>query len=261
MTGRLADGLATAILSQNDPQTVRDGAPAFLLMVDGFLVDSPDDPSLLTTAARLYSSYAGAFVDDPARARVLATKGRDAGWRALCLTNRRLCGSWQRPYEEFDAMLAALETDDLDAAFAAGAAWATWIQVNRDDWSAIADKARVEALMTRILAVDESYRDGAPHLYLGVLSTLLPEALGGQPEAGRAHFERAIELSRGRDLMAKLLFAENYARLVFDRELHDRLLGEVIAADAAAGTLTLTNTLAREEAARLLADSADYFGE
>ncbi len=52
----------------------------------------------------------------------------------------------------------------------------------------------------------------------GILATLLPEAMGGKPEQGRADFERVIELSDGRNLMAKVLLADSYARLVFDRD-------------------------------------------
>ncbi len=94
-----------------------------------------------------------------------------------------------------------------------------------------------------------------------MLATLIPEAMGGKPEEGRQHFERAIELSGGRDLMAKVLLARQYARLVFDRELHDRLCHEVIDADPVESGFTLSNTLAQEEATRLLEDSEDYFGE
>ena len=76
-------------------------------------------------------------------------------------------------------------------------------------------------------------------------------AVGGRPALGRTHFERAIELSGGRHLLAKVLFAEHYARLVFDRELHDQLLTEVLAADIEAEGLTLMNAIAREQAPRL----------
>ena len=57
------------------------------------------------------------------------------------------------------------------------------------------------------------------------------------------------------------MLASRYARLVFDRELHDRLCREVLEADAEEPGLTLTNTLAQEEARRLLDDSEDYFGD
>ena len=49
----LADNLSAAVLNQNDPETVRDGAPAYLLLLDSFLEGSPDDPALLEAAAKL----------------------------------------------------------------------------------------------------------------------------------------------------------------------------------------------------------------
>ena len=81
----------------------------------------------------------------------------------------------------------------------------------------------------------------------------------GDPEAARVHFERAIEISGGRDLSMKVEYARGYARLLYERELHDRLLTEVVEADPNAPRLTLTNTIAQRDA-RLLLDSADdYF--
>jgi hypothetical protein len=59
--------------------------------------------------------------------------------------------------------------------------------------------------------------------------------------------------------MAKTLYAQYYARLVFDQELHDRLLNEVIGAPPEAPKLTLTNVLAQERAKALLASGKDYF--
>ena len=94
---------------------------------------------------------------------------------------------------------------------------------------------------------------------MGILLTLRPPALGGRPEEARAHFERAIELSDGRDLGAKVEFARGYARLVYERDLHDRLLKEVLEADPEADSLTLGNVLAKEQAAQLLSEADDYF--
>jgi hypothetical protein len=260
-TAGLTDSLSAAVLNQNDPETVRAGAPAYLLLVDGLIADNPDDLDLLLAGARLYSSYAGAFVNDPERAARLALKGRDYGWRALCRSDRRACDSWSAPYAEFEKVISSMGPRQVPVLYGAGAAWATWIRAASDDWSAVADKARVDAMMQRVVALDGSYDDGGAFLYLGILATLLPEAMGGRPEDGRAAFERVIELSDGRNLMAKVLLADRYARLVFDRKLHDRLCREVIGADAEAPGLTLVNTLAQAEARRLLADSADYFGE
>jgi hypothetical protein len=118
---------------------------------------------------------------------------------------------------------------------------------------------KVEAVMRRVVALDEGYERGSAHVFLGVLVTLRPPALGGRHEGGRRHFERAIELSGGTDLMGRVRYARHYARLVFDRPLHDRLLNEVLAAETMQPGLTLSNTLAKEEARRLLADADKYF--
>jgi hypothetical protein len=260
-TSGLADSLSEAVLNQNDPETVRQGAPAYLVLIDGLIADAPKNPDLLLAGAQLYSSYAGAFVDDRERMQRLSLKGRDYGWAGMCAKRRDTCGIWTEPYEDFEAAIVGLPEKDIDALFTTAGAWATWIQANRGDWSAIADKARVDAMIRRVIAVDPGYRNGAPYMYLGVLATLLPKAMGGKPEEGREHFERAIELSGGRDLMAKVMLASQYARLVFDRELHDRLCREVLEADVEAPGLTLTNSLAQDEAQRLLDDSEDYFGD
>jgi hypothetical protein len=260
-TARLADSLADALVNQNDPETVRQGAPAYLVLLDGLIADDPDNPEVLLAGAQLYSSYAGAFVEDPVRAKRLALKGRDYGWEGLCALERKTCGAWTKPYEDFESTIDSLGPKEVSALFTTAGAWATWIQVNKDDWSAIADKARVDAMIRRVVEIDPTFQRGAPYVYLGVLDTLLPEAMGGRPEQGREHFERAIELSSGRNLMAKVLLAKQYARLMFDRELHDRLCEEVVGADPTETGLTLANTLAQEEATRLLEDSEDYFGE
>ncbi len=260
-TADLADSLTSAILDQNDPETVRQGAPAYLLLVDGMIADNPDSVELLSAGARLYSSYAGAFVDDPGRARRLAQRGRDYGWRAMCSSRQEACGSWSAPYPEFERIVDSMGKDQVPVLYVTGVAWATWISAASDDCAAVADKARVDAMMQRVVALDETYADGAAHLYLGILATLLPESMGGRPEEGRREFERALELSGGRNLMAKVLIAEKYARLVFDRDLHDRLCREVLEADPEAEGLTLVNTLAQERARDLLDESDEYFWE
>jgi hypothetical protein len=66
-------------------------------------------------------------------------------------------------------------------------------------------------------------------------------------------------LSDGQDLSAKVEYAKGYAKLLYERDLHDRLLGEVLDASPYADGLTLGNVLAKEEAERLLAEADDYF--
>ena len=71
--------------------------------------------------------------------------------------------------------------------------------------------------------------------------------------------DRPSAASEERHLTAKVLLAERYARMLFDRELHDQVLQEVLAADPEAPGLTLANTIAQAQARALLADADHYF--
>ena len=55
-TNDMAANLTAAIMNQNDPETVRDGAPAYLLMLDSFIEGSPGDATMLAAAAELYAA-------------------------------------------------------------------------------------------------------------------------------------------------------------------------------------------------------------
>jgi len=258
-TQGFADDLSAVILNSEDPALVRDGAPAFLLLLDGLLGDDPQDANLLASAATLNSSYATAFVTDPARQALFANKAFDLSLLAACKGLKNACDVRDRNFAEFEQWVATLQDKDVPLAYGLGTAWAGWIQANSADWAAIAELGQVKALMTRVAELNPGYEYGGPELYLGVFETLLPPAMGGKPDVGRAHFERAIDLSEGKFLPAKVFFAQQYARLVFDRELHDSLLQEVIDADAQVDGLTLINLIAKEQASALLESADEYF--
>lgn len=258
-TDNLAQQLTSAVMNQDDPKTVQDGAPAYLLLIDGLIEGDPDDAALLRAGANLYGSYATVFVEDRPRAQRLTDKARDYAVRALCRSAAAGCGLRERNFDEYTARLRGLTRADTASLYAYAVAWAGWIQVRPDDWNAVADIPKVKAAMERVVELDEGHDRGGAHLYLGVLATLLPPSLGGQPEQARKHFERALELSQGRHLMARVLYAERYARMVFDRALHDRLLKEVLAAPPREPGLTLMNTLAQQKAQKLLASAGKFF--
>ena len=252
-------GLSKAILNNNDLATVETGAPAYLLMVDSLLYRDPESEPLLREAASIYTAYTDVFVKDVARAQKLTDKALGYALKAVCVGRAQACALKRKNFQEFDKIVSALKLKDVPSLYALGSAWAAWIQVRRQDWTAVADIARVETIMQRVVVLDESYQDGAAHLYLGVLSSFLPPALGGKPETGRRHFERALEISHGKNLMVKVMYARHYARLMFDRDLHDRLLNEVLEADPDVPGYVLANTLAQKQALELLESADDYF--
>ncbi|MCH8141025.1 MAG: hypothetical protein IH908_05450 [Proteobacteria bacterium] len=259
VTAGLTENLANAILDNADLVMVRDGAPAYLILIDGLVAQSPDNVNLLSQAAMLNSVYAATFVEDEKRNQALQSKALDFASRATCRGIDDGCEFRTRPYPEFERWLAGLDGKQVPLLYRLGGTWAGWIQAHGDDFVAIAELGRVKALMSRVIELDEGFDHGGAHLYMGVFETILPPGLGGKPEVGRKHFERAVELSGGRNMLTKVMFAEQYARLVFDRELHDQLLQEVLATDPVEPGLTLINVVAQERAATLLESADAYF--
>jgi len=248
-----------AMLDHSDPELVERAMPTFMLLADGIIHDDPDDEDKLMGGARLYSSYASAFVKDTNRQLILTARARTYAETAMCEFRKMLCGLAGLPFEQFQGRLALAQKRHVPMLHAYALTWAIWIQARSSDWNAIAELARVKAIMQRVVELDDAYDHGSAHLYLGIMESLVPPALGGRPDIAKRHFERALDLSKGKDLTVKLEYARRYARMKFDRVLHDRLLNEVLAAPTDAAGYTLGNTLAKREAKKLLQSADDYF--
>ena len=256
---KFANNLSAAVLNQSDPEIVRDGAPAYMMLLDSLLEGSPDDPAILAAAASLYATYGTVFADEPLRAARLTERARTYSTRALCNSYRASCDWEGMRFEDYEKTLDGLSAKHADVVFSHGLASLAYIRAHSSDYAAIAILPYSEALFERYLEINDGSDDGTIHTYLGILNTLIPPALGGKPDKGQEHFLEAIALSNGTDLSAKVEYANGYARLLYERELHDRLLTEVLDAPTEVPGATLLNVLAKEQAQVLLDTADDYF--
>lgn len=256
---KAGENLSKAILNSNDLETIKAGTPAYLILLDSLIQAEPESSQLLGSAAQITNAYAGAFVEEPTRAKILSSKSLNFAERAACIHKAELCALNKKPFDQFQLSISHASENDLSFLYTLGSSWASWIQAHSDDWNAIAQIARVQLIMEKVVEINELHDDGGAHLYLGTLSSLLPPALGGKPEVGKKHFDRAIEISKGKNLLVKTMYAELYARLIFDQELHDQLLKDVLSSDPVAPNLTLINTFAQKKAKSLLTESPEYF--
>lgn len=259
MTRGFANNLSGAILNNPDIEMVRAGAPSYLILIDSLVAGSPKSAYLLEQSAYLHSVYAVAFVNEETRSKMLHTKAKQQALASACLGLKDACGLDSRPFRAFQTWVDGMRPKDVPSVYTISTSWLGWIQAHSDDFNAIAELARVKAMMQKVAELEPEHDNGGVYLYLGVFETLLPPAMGGKPELGREYFEKAIELSNGQNLLAKVMFADQYTRLVFDRELHDQLLQEVMDAPLEVPGLTLMNTVAKEQAAALLESAEEYF--
>lgn len=256
-TNKLSNSLSQSVLESEDPQTIAEALPT-LIVVSETLIRSNPSVSNYLAAGKLYSTFAGTFVTaDAERQQRLASIGYRYSQQGACLSNKTLCDLQKKELSQLQAI--ELNNENQAVIYQLAVSWLTLIQSHSDDWSIVAQLPKAKILLEKSVKFDPLYDHANGHLYLGAIATLVPPSLGGKPEVGRQHFEAAIELSEGKNLMAKVEFARRYARLMFEQELHHQLLIEVEQAPLKQPGLTLANAIAKQEAKKLLASEADYF--
>jgi hypothetical protein len=257
-TEELGTNLTAVMLNHNDPETVTAAIPAYLVLQEALIKQQPDNQALLLSTSALYRAYSGLF-DNEIRLAALSETALELSFRAACAQKTEFCQLKTAAYPEFEKQVQNSTTADLPSLYGLGASWGLWIQGHKSDWNAVAQLAQVKAIMQQVLKLDEHYEHGSAHLYLAVLASLLPNAMGGNLESAKQHFEQALHLSQGKNLMVAVLYAKHYARMSFDRPLHDKLLNDVVKADPHTENLTLINLLAQQQAKQLLKSAESYF--
>ncbi len=244
---------------QTDLDLVCEGAPAYLLMLDSLLVEHPDNPKLLMGGVQAYTAYAGAVGEcgHPERVIAMTVKARTYG---LALLHEETGLSPELTFPELGAALAKVQKDEVGPLFWGGYGWALWIASQDGSPAALVDLLKVEQLMQRVAALNDTYFRGGAHLFLGIYYGSRPALYGGNPELAKQHFERALAINKRSFLPVQTAYAQYYAKNQFDRELYLKLVEEVLAFDpATAPELSLSNLVAQRQARRLLAKIDDNF--
>ncbi len=257
----LSAGLTQGVSNHDDIETVADGLPAYLLLLDGLIEGDPQNASLLLAAAKLYGTYVGGFVVDGDRVKRLSDRSFAYAKRGICARDDAFCRQLDdKDFDRFNAFVVEhIGLDDIDAVYTLATSWVGWLRADSADFDRVADLPRIEALLNRVDALSPSHDHGNVLAYLGVLDCLRPESLGGRPARGQQRLAAADAVDAGKNLLPKVLNSEYCARLLFDQEAHDRMLAEVLAADANVPGLTLSNTIAKRRAAELVESGKDYF--
>jgi len=260
VTASLLEDVAKASSGQSDLRLIREGMPSYLMLIDGMLQSLPDNERLLITAAQSYGSYASAFVqdDDKEYAGILYAKAKAYALRALVQIGFE--NPVSRTFDDFEAGLQNLGISDLPYLFWAASCWGSWISLNMSSMDAMAELPRVESMMKRVLALDETFYYGGPHIFMGIWFASRPSIAGGDLKQARDHFLKAIELGEGKFLMARIYYANYYAKKAFDRELYVSILEKVLQTPAnTTPELTLLNTVAHSKAKKMLSRVDEYF--
>lgn len=251
--------LELSLQKQTDLELIRDGAPSLLLLLDGLIINDPDNKDLLMTATRAYGSYAASLHEygETERAIGMSLKARDYGITLLNLLPglKSLDGM---SIVELGQILSRYDKKHVPSLFWSGYGWATWIRYQSGTPASMADLPIIEQIMQRVVELDEAYYYGGAHIFLGTYYGSRPAMFGGKPAESRQHFEQALTISNRHFLLTQVAYAETYARMAFDRELYKNLLTEVLNHSLQNDELASSNQLAKMMASKLL-DQVDQF--
>jgi len=273
---RFGDAIAeggSAFSADDDPDLVRAAAPFSLKLIESLLAESPAHKGLLLAAARGFTQYAYAFVQQEAdetedhhvarslelqdRARRLYRRARDYGLRGLGLGRPGFADSLRAAPRE---ALAHTSRQDVPLLYWTAASWGALIGLSKNDADVLGELPQVEALMDRALELDEAFDRGAIHTFMIGYESVRQGAAGDPVERARRHFARAIELSGGSEAVPLLALAEAVCVPQQRRAEFESLLKQVLGIDTRhAADNRLATVLAQRRARWLLARTDHLF--
>jgi hypothetical protein len=192
------------------------------------------------------------------RALKMFLRARGYGLRGLELDHKGITAALQT---NPDSAAALIRKQELPMLYWTAAAWGSAINLGKDRAELLADLGAVKALMTRGLALDETYDGGAFHEAM-ILLDALPKDMGGSPERAREHFQRAVDLSRGRKASPYVTLAQSVSVLTQNRREFRELLEKALAVDPNADpNMRLATLVVQQQARDLLKREDDLFLE
>ena len=272
----LGDALSksgTTFASDDDPELVREAVPFSLKLIESLLAERPQHAGLLLAAARGFTQYSWAFVQQDAehlegvdlaasehtrlRARKLYLRARGYALRALELDHP---GFETRLRADPLATVKELGKPDVERAYWLAAAWGAALSQGKDSPALLADQPLVEALLDRALLLDEGFEQGALHTLFVSYEASRPGGARGWQERSRKHFARAVELSKGMRAGPYVALAEAVCVQDQLRPEFTQLLERALALDAdALPAARLENLVYQARARWLLARSDELF--
>jgi predicted anti-sigma-YlaC factor YlaD len=260
--------------TDDDPELIREAVPFGLKTMESLLQTLPEHRGLLLSLCRGFTQYGAGFIQPDAnaieatdyaraaamreRALKMFLRARGYGLRGLELDHKGITAALQT---NPDSAAALIRKQELPMLYWTAAAWGSAINLGKDRAELLADLGAVKALMTRGLALDETYDGGAFHEAM-ILLDALPKDMGGSPERAREHFQRAVDLSRGRKASPYVTLAQSVSVLTQNRREFRELLEKALAVDPNADpNMRLATLVVQQQARDLLKREDDLFLE
>lgn len=259
MSGIL-DNSMRALYEESDLTLAEQAIASDLKLLEGLIKSDPKNEKFLLLACQGFGAYALGFVEDKnaERAQLFYLRGRDYGLEIL-RKDQTFDREIKNSIDRVEAALKKFDKNDVPALFWTANNWASWINLNFTNPGALADLPKVQAMMQRVIELDESYFFGGAHLFFGTIYALRPPILGGNIDKAKLHFDKCFEFSREKFLLPYVYYAQFYATRIFDEELFKTTLNKILETpDDILPEQRLPNGIAKQKA-RILMQKSDQF--
>lgn len=263
------DDVVDEFLAESDLEFAKQAGPANLKLLDGLIKGSNyENDGLLIKGCKLYGMYAMAFFEDEGadkkeikanmqRASNFYKRARDYGMRAM-LKNNDFKNAAEGSLDDFVKVMSAFGKEDIDMLFWTAFAWGSYVNLNRNSASDIADLPKVIAMINRVIELDTSYMYGIPHLFL-IVTYSMPAMFGGDLEKAKAEYQKIKIISGDKFVIADYYMAKFYAAQAQDKDMFEKLLQKVQDADNGLIQERMFTQVAKRKAELLLLRKDDIF--
>ena len=199
---------------------------------------------LITKTARAHASYSGFLEDKMEEAEIAGdtetaaemrsqaighyVRSEAYAFKALAKSDKIFKEARTVKPDELKAALQKLKKKQVEPLFWAAYAMGRSISLQKDDPMQVIDLDRVEAMMQRVLELDDTFYFGGAYLFYAVYYGDRSPAIGGDPEKAKEYIDKVDELNDGKFLLAKFYRARYYAYPKQDVQLYKQMLQEVI---------------------------------
>ncbi|MDQ3337963.1 MAG: TRAP transporter TatT component family protein [Myxococcota bacterium] len=279
-----------AIQMESDYELAKQAIPGALKTVENFWINSPSNPQLLALLTEGYCQYGTAFVEDDWEVAKFKKdleaieyhneRSTKIFTRCLNYALRGLGERWKKEiFEAPDTVALLVKETGKNKRFEmmfAGLALGSLINHNLTRIEMLGYLDTVKKILTRVVEIDGAAPKTCaappaacpastahlvmPYVAFGMLATGSGKAMGGDPEMGRANFQKALDMTGGRFLLARTLMAYRVGLANNDRKFfHDQLKQVLETPPSVWPEQRLANEVAHRKARRYLAKEKELF--
>jgi hypothetical protein len=283
-TSKILAKAQPGLQQESDYDMARIAIPGALKTVEGFWVAGPPEDArerLERILTEGYCQYGTGFVEDDWEVAKFKkdldaveyhnTRSNHIFTRCLNFALKGLGSRWQKDIfgtpEQVTALLKNTGKGKRFHLMFAAAALGGLVNHNLTRIEMLSYLGTVQAMLERVVEIDT--KGGAPsnkahaalpHLALGMIHSAKGKAMGGDPEAAKAAFQRALDISEGKFLLARTLMAYRVGLQTNDRKFfHDELVKVLETPPSVWPEQRLANEIAHRRARRYLSHEKELF--